>query len=324
LSLPRVIFLGGVFLFASIGIAFGVKKFLRPSGVVPVVAQEESLSVKSPKKAVVVVPEGPTTPPVAQAGDFPNISRIHQLFATGGSKLPIVETVTYTSQVPWLKGRPAWVADYAAYYSTSRHFIARSLNGKPDYLSQRVASGSKFNVFAKAKKIQFYLVADLSLCKMGFYYVDLDTNERVFLKAYSIGVGKLATTESGCLTPIGRYVLGDKIAIYKPGVKGTFQDRSIEMIRVFGTRWIPFEIDQSSSAPSKGYGLHGAPWDIDRASGDWVEKRDCIGKYESDGCIRLTVEDMEELFSIVITKPTVVEVVKHFSEAVLPGVEVAP
>jgi lipoprotein-anchoring transpeptidase ErfK/SrfK len=48
-----------------------------------------------------------------------------------------------------------------------------------------------------------------------------------------------------------------------------------------------------------------------------------IGAYDSDGCIRLSSADIEELFSIVLTKPTFVEIVKDFHEAKLPGVEVA-
>ena len=84
-------------------------------------------------------------PEGALKDDFPNIDRIFQLYSTGPSRLPIVETITYSSSVPWLKGRPAWIADYATYFNTSRHFIARSLNGRADYFSQKVSEGSKFN-----------------------------------------------------------------------------------------------------------------------------------------------------------------------------------
>ena len=98
--------------------------------------------------------------------------------------------------MPWLKGRPAWIADYAAYYNTSRHFIARSLNGKPDYFSQKVSQGSSFNVFRKDKNIQFFLLVDVSRCKMGFYYIDLDTNESILLKTYRVGLGRLDTSKA--------------------------------------------------------------------------------------------------------------------------------
>ena len=257
--------------------------------------------------------------------DFPNIDRVFLLFSTGSSKLPIVETVTYASTVPWLKGRPAWVADYAAHYNTSRHFIARSLNGKPDYFSQKVVEGSKFNVFRTDKKIQFFLLVDVSRCKMGFYYIDLDTNERILLKTYRVGLGRIdASKPSGTLTPLGRYSLGQRVAIYKPGVTGFYQDQKVEMMRVFGTRWIPFDHElERTTHPAKGYGLQGAPWAVDQETGQLAENREAIGAYDSDGCIRLSSEDIEELFSIMLTKPTFIEIVKDFHEAKLPGNEVA-
>ncbi len=257
--------------------------------------------------------------------DFPEADRIHQLFTTGPMKLPIVETITYASSVPWIKGRPAWVADYASHYATSRHFIARSLNGKPDYISQKVSNGSKFNVFKKDKNINFYILIDVSRCKMAFYYVDLDTQERVLLKTYKVALGRIdAQSSSGCLTPVGKYSLGSKTATYKPGVMGYFQGQTTEMIQVFGTRWIPFDQElEGTVTPAKGYGIHGVPWVPDSASGQLVEKRGCLGKYDGDGCIRLASEDMEELFAIVVTKPTYVVIVKDYHEAMLPGKEAA-
>ncbi len=158
---------------------------------------------------------------------------------------------------------------------------------------------------------------------MNFYYLDQDTNERVLLKTYTVGLGKKAETPSGTLTPLGKYLLGDKIAVYKPGVMGLFQDKQVEMIRVFGTRWIPFGKEAGEcTANAKGYGIHGAPWMPSKQEGRWTELRQVTGQYESDGCIRLNHEDVEELFSIIITKQTVVEIVKNMKDAKLPGVEV--
>lgn len=267
----------------------------------------------------------PVTVPQSSHDDFPIIDRVFQLFTTGPSKLPIVETINYASSVPWLKGRPAWVADYAAHYNTSRHFIARSLNGKADYFSQKVFEGSKFNVFRKDKRIQFYLLVDISRSKMGFYYIDLDTNERVLLKTYRVGLGRLDPSRpSGSLTPLGRYALGDKVAIYQPGTMSYVLDQKVEMIRIFGTRWIPFEQEiERATASAKGYGIYGAPWNLDNKTGKWNELRECIGKYDTDGGIRLLSEDLEEIFSIIISKPSFIEIVKDFREAKLPGVEVA-
>jgi len=72
-----------------------------------------------------------------------------------GSKNPAVETVSYSSRVPWIQGRPAWLADYASYYQTTRHFIARSLNHKSDYFSQKVAPGDRFNVLKRTATLLF-------------------------------------------------------------------------------------------------------------------------------------------------------------------------
>ncbi len=330
-----MIFIGSLSLFALIGIVGIYKKTSQPVKVaqLPVPAKEvvvnpvtirKEESKQAREKALVQESKSQKTNPVTIKDDFPDIDRIFQLFTTGPAKLPIVETISYSINVPWLKGRPAWLTDYANYYGTSRHFIARGLNGKPDYFTQKINPGSRFNVFRKDKNIQFYLLVDISRCKMGFYYVDLDTQERLFLKTYQVGLGKLTdNTPSGTLTPLGKYLLGSKVAVYKPGMMGQFQNQKIEMIQIFGTRWMPFEKEiESNTAPAKGYGIHGAPW-VSDTSGNLQEYTEVIGRYDSDGCIRLSQKDVEELFSIIISKPTIVEVVKDFREAKLPGTEVA-
>ena len=247
------------------------------------------------------------------------IDQVWRLFTTGRQKLPVVESIRYQPKVSWLKGRPAWVTDYASHYSTSRHFIARSLNGKVDYESQKVSHGDQFNVLKD--EISFYLVVDLSRCKMWFYVIDEAAQERMLLKTYKVGLGRFdQSSYSGLLTPKGKFRLGDKVAIYKPGMTGYFQDEQIEMIRVFGTRWIPFieEVSGGGDNP-RGYGFHGAPWIYDLETAAYQEDGSTLGKYESDGCVRLAQEDIEELYAIVITKPTIVEIVTDFHDAEVPG-----
>ena len=158
---------------------------------------------------------------------------------------------------------------------------------------------------------------------MAFYYIDVATNERVLLKTYDVGLGRIdATQASGSQTPLGKYLLGNKIGIYKKGDLGYYLDQKLEMIQIFGTRWIPFEKEiENCTLPAKGFGIHGAPWKKG-PDGQIVEQRVSVGCYESDGCIRLLSEDMEELFSIVVTKPTYVEIVKDVKFAELPGREV--
>ncbi len=343
MSLPRTIFFSSIALFVGIGVVATVKK-LRQDPVV----KEKTIVADSNTQPPLPMPKKvpmPATQPVQLAkeahvkehsienpvkteqaektDDFPVVDRMAHLFSTKGYKLPIVETISYSSRVDWLKGRPAWIADYAVHYGTSRHFIARSLNGRPDYFTQKVSTASRFNIFRRDKDIQFYLLIDVSRCKLALYYLDLGTNERVLLKTYSVGLGApSAQAVSGCLTPLGTYSLGSKIAIYKPGIIGPYLNKSVEMVRIFGTRWIPFEqAFEGCTAQPKGYGFLGAPF-VENDAKELVENRSCIGRYESDGCIRLSSEDIEEIFSIVITKPSFAVIVKDFKQAKLPGVEV--
>ncbi len=325
MSFPKIVLFGSIAVFGLIGF-MGMMKNAKNKEIAATTQGVETVQE-------VVIEDEMDTIPVAVVQEesqeeitgpvLPDGDNIDRLFATGSNKLSVVETITYTSRVPWLKGRPAWIADYASYYETSRHFIARSLNRKPDYFTQKVAPGDRFNVLKKDRNVNFHLLIDLSRLKLWFYCIDQSTNERILLKTYSVGLGRKDSKRvSGCLTPVGKYLLGSKIALYKPGSMGYFQERKTEMIRVFGTRWLPFEKEISDcSEGAKGYGLHGAPWSNDPVTGQFVEETDKIGTYDTDGCVRLLAKDMEEIFSIVVTKPTVVELVNDFYEAKLPGVE---
>jgi hypothetical protein len=325
MTLPKLLALLSLCLFGLIG----VLAFLKEHAASPPSMQliQIPLEIELDKEIQTVMPALAPYPafsssdkPSEEAAtlELPNADRIEELFNKKDPKLPIVETITYKSRVPWQKGRPAWLSDYAAHYNTSRHFIARSLNGKPDYLKQEVAEGDCFNVLRQDKNFEFYLVVDTSRCRMWFYYLDRDAKEKVLLKTYSVGLGRLDSSKaSGLLTPLGKYTLGDRIAIYKPKLMGMHHGNKIEMISVFGTRWIPFDKELGScTEPAKGFGIHGTPWSQGAGEG-LIEQNASIGKYESDGCIRLATPDMEELFAIVITKPTTIEIVHDFAEASL-------
>lgn len=326
MSRAKYFLIGAGVLFGTIGY-LGYNKRASKEETSPIANNTVVQEIIIPQKPAIAFTKPPAETPSVASQATPDtlseVDRIPQLFALDSSKLPIVETISYTSRVPWLKGRPAWISDYASHYETSRHFIARSLNKKVDYFSQKVGPGDRFNVFKKEKNLRFHLLIDLAKSKMRFYYIDMDTNERMLLKTYRVGIGRVdSQKKSGYLTPVGKYELGDRIAIYKPGTMGFFQDKKTEMIRIFGTRWIPFEKElEGCSEAAKGLGIHGTPWITDPATGALVEDKSKIGKYDSDGCIRLSQEDMEELFAIVITKPTSVELVRDFSEAKVPGVE---
>ncbi|MCK4935092.1 MAG: L,D-transpeptidase, partial [Simkaniaceae bacterium] len=293
--MPKTIVMGALSLFILIGIlaVFKKKSSIVEKPVAVSYAVEEACKTVEKEEAVAVA----KIEELLEASpdeSVESVDRIGMLFNTGHSKLPVVETVTYRSRVPWLKGRPAWVTDYASYYATSRHFIARSLNGKEDYLTQKVSTGDRFNVLAR--DVEFHLVIDLSRCKMWFYSFDKNSNERILLKTYKVGLGRFDKHSlSGLLTPKGVYRLGDKVAIYNPKVMGYFQESEVEMVQVFGSRWIPFGRDDGDDI--RGYGIHGAPF-VPNDDGEYIEQRDCVGKYDSDGCVRLYDEDIAEIFSI--------------------------
>jgi len=328
MSLPKLLALVAILLFSTIGIVAIFKGDSAP----PVVSApvQVPIEIELDQKIQTVVPALAAHPPVGLSDqgqlvasvDLPDANRIEELFDIKGSKLPIVETVTYKSRVSWQKGRPAWLSDYAGHYHTSRHFIARSLNGKPDYLKQELAEGDQFNVLRADKNFEFYLIVDTSRCHMWFYYIDLDANQKQLLKTYPVGLGRLDSSRtSGLLTPMGKYTLGSRVAIFKPTTMGIHAGEVVKLMSVFGTRWIPFEKEVGNcTLPAKGFGIHGTPWKYEE-QGELIDDRGGLGKYESDGCIRLATPDMEELFAIIITKPTTIEIVRDFSESSLAGMD---
>jgi len=330
MSFPKLLILIALVLFGTIGVAAIFKKGkgkTQPSpvmvvkAVAPKAAVEIELERDEPVVAVAPVVQKMIEPVavVKEASPqkpLPEANRMEEFFNKNDPKLPIVETLTYKSRVDWQKGRPAWLSDYASHYATSRHFIARSLNGKSDYFKQDIAEGDRFNVLRNDKNFNFHLVIDTTRRKMWFYYHDLDTKKWVLIKTYDVGLGREDRAKlSGLLTPLGTYSLGDKIAIYKPKMMGYHNGEKTEMIKIFGSRWIPFDKEVSScSAPSKGFGIHGVPWVVNDKN-ELKEERSSLGKYESDGCVRLATEDIEEVFAIVITKPTTIELVKDFHDS---------
>lgn len=253
------------------------------------------------------------------AQDLPEFNQIEALFQKN-SPLPIVETISYKSRVSWKSGRSAWLVDYASHHKTHVHFIARSINQSPDYEAKTVRDGQLFNVLSQKKEFYFHLVVDVSRCKMWFYAILPKEKQKICLKTYPVGLGRPdSQKKSGLLTPVGKYSLGSRIAIFQPKMMGLHKNKRVELIQVFGTRWLPFEKEiEGCSEPAKGFGIHGTPWYFDEKKGQIVDNVAGLGKYESDGCIRMKREDLEELFSIVSTKETIVEIVPNFHHAKLP------
>ena len=95
-----------------------------------------------------------------------------------------------------------------------------------------------------------------------------------FIKQYPVGLGK----DNG--TPIGTYQVTSKLIdpdwFTKEGVVPSDSPDNI-----LGTRWIGFH---------RGYGIHG------------TTEPDSIGKYSSNGCIRMLNKDVEEVYDLVVTR----------------------
>lgn len=328
MTLPKLLAFLSLVLFGIIGVTALFKE--RSPPLAAAISMQVPLEVELDHEIQTITPSVAPPSLVRREGKerttstihLPDANRIEELFNKTGTQLPIVETITYKSHVSWLKGRPAWLSDYASHYNTSRHFIARSLNGKPDYTKQELAEGDRFNVLRKDKNFEFYLVVDTSRCRLWCYYLDADTNETVLLKTYPVCLGRVDTSKtSGLLTPLGKYTLGNRIAIYKPKMMGTYHGKKTEMMTVFGTRWIPFEKEIGTCTESaKGFGIHGTPWQY-QANGELVDQVSSVGNYESDGCIRMATPDIEELFAIIITKPTTIEIVRDFTESTLAALD---
>lgn len=356
MSFPKMLAIGTVILLGGIGVAAWMKKEAsddlanvsnartevlalntketKASAASANTAPQSSQGKAAKSQAPLANTSTPSTagngPVLADANFYPlvaddglHVDRMNEFFNLFSPKFPIVETITYTSRVSWMSGRPAWASDYATHYQTSKHFIARSLNQKPDYYSLNLSNGDQFNVLKKEAPVEFHLVVDLSRLKMRFYFVNQETHERVLVKTYKISAGKPDTrTASGSITPLGSFLLGSRLGVYKPGTMGTYNGEEVEMVRVFGTRWIPFEKAVASATGSaKGLGIHGEPLALDPKTGELVEEEAGIGRYVSSGCIRLHKEEMEDLFAVIITKPSYIHIVHDFSEADLPGQE---
>ena len=107
-------------------------------------------------------------------------------------------------------------------------------------------------------------------------------------KIYNIGTGRQDRT------PVGTFVISAKIknpSWYSPDGK-VFEFGEKE--NILGTRWMALKPTGDTNPLLKGYGIHGT----------WDEGE--ITRPLSNGCIRMQNKDVEELFSIVPHKVTVI------------------
>jgi len=325
MSLPKIFLLVSLSLFSLIGVLALVKRPVVPKEQTPPAARQEvTLALLEPPKEPVraTPPPAPKAPPVEE----PAVVIEHDAEAEGLSALfaknsvcPIVETVAYKSHVPWKLHRSAWLIDYAQHYKTPLDFIYGSLNGSADFSPRNVSEGMPIRVLKKDLPFRFHIVVSLSSCRLRLYYVIPKERRAVFLKSYPVGLGrKDPSRPSGFLTPIGLYRLGSKVGVFHPKMTGMYRGKKVELVRVFGGYWMPFEKEiRGCSDPAKGLGIHGVPMDRDEHTGTLMENTSSLGHYESDGCIRLAGKDVHELFAVVSTRETFVEIVPTFQHSAL-------
>ena len=335
MSLPKIFLLVSVALFSFIGgIALFKKAPSKSSEKVHIVAEEEvdlsRLTVETPEliKEVLPLTETISKDPVVDCSQEeekpiviehdPEENGIAPLFLKG-TTCPIVETITYKRRTSWKSRGPAWLVDYANHYKTSLDFIYGSLNGGKDFKPVSVSEGARFNVLRNDIDFRFHLIVSLSACRLRLYYVMPEEKKAVFLKGYQVCLGKKDPSKtSESLTPLGIYQLGDRIANFRPKMMGTHKGKKVELIQVFGCYWIPFERTIGEcTEPARGYGIHGTPVLRDPNNGTLKEDTSSIGHFESDGCIRLSGKDMQELYAIISTHKTYVEIVPSFDQSKL-------
>lgn len=313
--MSRLFIIFSLFLFTSVGIIAFLKEKKKPP-----LSQSHSYSIPVESREITaaeppILPILPITPEKQEKKqrEGEETDRIAEFFNREGPRLPIVETITYKSHVPWCKGKPAWLFDYANHYKTSLDFISRSLNKNLQKASS-IFEGDRFNILKLDKPFCFYLLVDTTECKLWFYYIDLEKKAKVLLKVFKVGLGKPdPSSPSGLLTPWGIYTLGNRTATYQTNSKGFYKGNKINMISVFGSRWIPFDKAlKNCTAPAKSFGIHGNPWE--EKKGVFIENISGIGHHISDGCIRLNESDITTLFAIIAApRTTLIELVPDVS-----------
>lgn len=250
----------------------------------------------------------------------PQVNQMAKLFCSKEPAFPFIERISYSSRVDWLNGRRAYLGDYARYYKTSKHFISASLNGRGNYRSDKVSQGDCFNVLKKDYPVEFHLAVDLSRCKMWLYAYDEKEDKNYLLNQYTVCVGALNDQySSGCNTPCGVFSLGEDIAVYNEDSKGLYKNEMIEMVSVFGKRWIPLQdVVEGTIVSCRGIGIHGAPMKRSE-TGELVEYTECLGGYHSNGCIRVKGDEMEELFALIVSRPSYIHIEQDFTQIQIPG-----
>ena len=116
-------------------------------------------------------------------------------------------------------------------------------------------------------------VVDLAACEVTLY-----RNDAVFM-VFEAGVGK------GRLTPKGTFAVADRV-VEPTWTVGNEEIPYGDPRNIIGTRWMPLKAT-GNTPPVDGIGIHG------------TNDNSTIGKSSSNGCIRLSNNDVEELYMLL-------------------------
>ncbi len=159
--------------------------------------------------------------------------------------------------------------------------IAKKFHTTIDFIKLRnhltsdlIKPGQRLSIYTG----KFYIVVDKSQ-NMLMLYADGD-----LIKTYKVSTGK------DNLTPVGEFKIVTKLknpTFFSNGKAIPPGDPN----NILGTRWLGFDYGNGS------YGIHG------------TTSPDTIGSYETNGCVRMKNEEVEELYALVPvgTKVKVVE-----------------
>lgn len=127
-----------------------------------------------------------------------------------------------------------------------------------------------------------------SLVAYKSQYTLLLLNQGKLFKTYRISIGRENRT------PVGTFVIDDKVP--EPPFRDIPYTGNGDQGNELGTRWLRLKASGATPATLVGYGIHGT-WEPDS-----------IGKAASNGCLRLSNEEVEELYDLLPSKPGVISV----------------
>jgi len=141
------------------------------------------------------------------------------------------------------------------------------------------AATAQITLDAKYKTYENFIVIDKSLNKLAYF------KEGKLVKTFPVATGAKPS-----YTPEGLFVIQEKIKnrpYYKEKIKGGDPKNPL------GDRWLGLKVPMKNGGVSYAYGIHG------------TNNEKSIGKYVSNGCIRLHNKDIRWLYGEVPSKTLV-------------------